>query len=150
MLETIRFPVVLAAEKLPDGNGYELGSSAEEQEATLMVGLKLTETSLWLPVVEKGERSLGTRALNPVMLEIEVEKLLTAIEARSAMRSKEGIFRGVTSGPVLREGKSEKDGPRRGAGESKSVMPPLRGARRAPLPPAVERATGTNGKHWRG
>jgi DNA-binding response OmpR family regulator len=44
VLRTIRFPLVLASEKLDDGTGYELTKWATEQELTLMVGLQLTDT----------------------------------------------------------------------------------------------------------
>jgi hypothetical protein len=44
VLRTIRFPLVLASEKLDDGTGYELTKWATEQELTLKVGLQLTDT----------------------------------------------------------------------------------------------------------
>jgi hypothetical protein len=149
VLRTVRFPLVLAAEKLTDGSGYELADSAEAQGSTLMVGLKLSETLLWLPVVEQGERSLGRRALNPVMLEIEIEKLLAGLDEKSAERGEEKLFRGISSGPVLQDGRAIRETRKKGA-ELKAVVPPLRNPRKVVLPARVERATGTNGKHWRG
>lgn len=149
VLRTVRFPLVLAAEKLADGSGYELTDSAEEQSSTLMVGLKLSETLLWLPVVESGEKSLGRRALNPVMLEIEIEKLLTELDEQSTARGKEKSFRGETSGPVLQESNGTTSARKRNV-EIKTEVPPLRNPRKVTLPAPIERATGTHGKHWRG
>ena len=76
VLKTIRFKVVLSAEKLPDGTGYELAPLIGRQAGTLFIGVSLSETCLWLPVVEKGSHTLGRRAMNPAMLEAEVRRLL--------------------------------------------------------------------------
>jgi hypothetical protein len=76
VLKTIRFKIVLCAEKLLDGVGYELAGLIERQGGTLFIGVRLSETCLWLPVVENGARSLGQRAMNPAMLESELEELL--------------------------------------------------------------------------
>ncbi len=154
VLQTIRFPLVLAAEKLGDGTGYDLTKWVTQQELTLMVGLQLTDTWLWLPVVDAGERALGTRALNPVMLEAEIERLLTGMDAARTARGMERAIRGGSSGPALREETGTTATKRTGATDGKTLMPPLRGSRK--VPPAitaervVETATGTHGKHWRG
>jgi DNA-binding response OmpR family regulator len=79
VLKTIRFKVVLSAEKLPDGTGYELASLIGRQAGTLFIGVSLSETCLWLPVVEKGSRTLGRRAMNPTMLEAEMRQLLRPV-----------------------------------------------------------------------
>src|SRR5271170_1152727 len=76
VLKTIRFKVVLSAEKLPDGTGYELAPLIGRQSGTLFIGVSLSETCLWLTVVERGSRTLGRRAMNPTMLEEEVRQLL--------------------------------------------------------------------------
>src|SRR5271156_5637291 len=76
VLKTIRFKIVLSAEKLPDGTGYELAALIARQFGTLFIGVSLSETCLWLPVIEKGVRSLGKRAMNPTMLESELMELL--------------------------------------------------------------------------
>jgi hypothetical protein len=75
VLKTIRFKVVLCAEKLTDGTGYELAALIGRQAGTLFIGVSLSETCLWLPVVEKGVRTLGRRAMNPKMLETELAQL---------------------------------------------------------------------------
>jgi hypothetical protein len=150
VLQTIRFPLVLAAEKLVDGAGYELTTWATQQELTLMVGLKLTESLLWLPVVECGQRSLGSRALNPVMLEGEIERLMWAMDAARAAGAQEKMFRGVSSGPVLKDDTAGSGPRRKSLGDGKAVMPPLRGGKKVIAPTPIERSTGTHGKHWRG
>jgi hypothetical protein len=76
VIKTIRFKIVLSAEKLPDGTGYELAALIGRQLGTLLIGVSLSETCLWLSVVEKGVRSLGKRAMNPTMLESELMELL--------------------------------------------------------------------------
>jgi DNA-binding NtrC family response regulator len=144
VLQTIRFPLVLAAEKLDDGTGYELTKWATQQELTLMVGLQLTDTLLWLPVVEAGERSLGSRALNPVMLEGEIEKLLSSIDETRAHGARERVLR-ATSGPVLKGELMSGTGRRKSTTDAKALMPPMRGSRKFPTA-ANERATGTHGK----
>ena len=80
LLEEFRFPVVLARETLPDGNGYDLARTIARQRGTLFVGVALSET-LWLPVVERGSIVLGQRALNTSVFENEVEIALGAVRA---------------------------------------------------------------------
>ena len=148
VLQTIRFPLVLAAEKLEDGTGYELTDWATTQELTLIVGLQLTETLLWLPVVEDGRRSLGSRALNPIMLEGEVERMLAEMDSvRAIAGARERAMRAATSGPVLREEQGVA-GKRKNI-EARTAVPPLRD-RKAPPPVATERVASASGKHWRG
>jgi len=74
---TLRFDVILAAENLRDGRGYELAPTVAEFSGTLLISVALSESCLWLPVVYKGESVLGERALNPRMLESELEFLLS-------------------------------------------------------------------------
>ena len=153
VLQTIRFPLVLAGETWRRDR-LDLTKWVTQQELTLMVGLQLTDTWLWLPVVDAGERALGTRALNPVMLEAEIERLLTGMDAARTARGMERAIRGGSSGPALREETGTTATKRTGATDGKTLMPPLRGSRK--VPPAitaervVETATGTLGKHWRG
>jgi hypothetical protein len=80
VLKTIRFNVVLAAETLADGTGYDLGPIISRQGGTLYVGVALSETRLWLPVVERGVRSLGERAINSAILESEVVEVLRRVQ----------------------------------------------------------------------
>lgn len=78
VLETFRFAVVLAAETLPDGKGYDLAAAVARYSGNLFVGVALSET-LWLPVVERGALVLGQRALNASVFENEVEIALGAM-----------------------------------------------------------------------
>jgi hypothetical protein len=83
VLRTIRFRLTLAIEKLPDGTGYELAPLIAQQSGSLFVSVPLSESCLWLPTVENGVRSLGQRALNPVMLATEAEFILRARDRTS-------------------------------------------------------------------
>ena len=76
LLQTFKFDLVLAPELLPSGRCYDVSNSVARQLGTLLVGVPLSETSLWLPVVERGERVLGQRSLTPSMLESEAQELL--------------------------------------------------------------------------
>ena len=85
-IETFQFDIVLASETLSDGRGYDISEAVVRRESTLMVGVALSEGMLWLPVVEKGERVLGQRALNPGALEIEIVTLLSSTALEYAQR----------------------------------------------------------------
>src|SRR5208282_1809134 len=70
------FGVVLAAEQLADGWGYDLMDCVAEKARTLLVMVNLSESCLWLPVVVRGMKALGERALHPGMLEWEMEGMV--------------------------------------------------------------------------
>jgi hypothetical protein len=76
LLGTFRFDVVLAAESVADGRGYDLAEIVARRSGTLLVGVALSESWLWLPVVERGALVLGRRALNPRALEVELDLVL--------------------------------------------------------------------------
>jgi PleD family two-component response regulator len=97
VLGTFQFDVVLAAEELPDGRGYDLGNVLDHRRETLFVGVALSDTCLWLPVIEHGERVLGQRALNATMAEVGLEVLLSARE-RERQNTAEGMWDYATSG----------------------------------------------------
>lgn len=78
LANTFRFDLVLATESLPDGRAYAMTQMMARGGGTLIVAIALSESCLWLPVVEKGERVLGTRALNSEQFEREAEKILRA------------------------------------------------------------------------
>lgn len=78
VLETFRFDIVLAPETLPDGSGYHLATQVAAQSGSLVVSVELSETCLWLPVVVRGSRVLGERALNMTTLEWDLEEMLTS------------------------------------------------------------------------
>jgi hypothetical protein len=77
-LKIIRFDVVLAEENIGADSGYDLSNSVLELQATLLVSIALSEATLWLPVVQCGKRTLGDRALNASVLQMEVREALTA------------------------------------------------------------------------
>jgi DNA-binding NtrC family response regulator len=77
VLKMFRLDAVLSEENLPDGRGYDLADAVAQQSSTLLVSVALSESCLWLPVIERGERSLGQRAVTPEMLGFEVETILS-------------------------------------------------------------------------
>ncbi len=78
LVNTFRFDLILAAESLPDGRAYGMTETVVRRDGTLLVAIALSESCLWLPVVDLGTKVLGTRALNPEQLEQEAEKILRA------------------------------------------------------------------------
>lgn len=78
LLKTFQIDVVLATESLPDGRGYDLADCVARQLGTLLVGIALSENALWLPLIDRGQRVLGSRAIGARMLEAELIKELTA------------------------------------------------------------------------
>jgi hypothetical protein len=78
LLGIFDYDVVLASETLTDGRGYDLADSVAVHSRTLMVGVALSETRLWLPVVECGRNVLGSRGLNDHTMESEMISLLAA------------------------------------------------------------------------
>jgi hypothetical protein len=76
LLETFRLDVVLATEALVDGRGYALADTMSRHSGTLIVGVALSESCLWLPVIERGVAVLGKRAFSPAMLETELDRFL--------------------------------------------------------------------------
>lgn len=89
LLETFRLDVALAAESLSDGRGYALADAMRRNSGSLIVGVALSESCLWLPVVERGVSVLGKRAFNPAMLEMELDRLLGVrlLEERNARKA---------------------------------------------------------------
>jgi hypothetical protein len=86
LLTTFQFDVVLALEHLPDGRGYDLSDIVRKHGATLLVSVALSETCLWLPVVERGVWTLGQRAFGPALLGWELETLLSRSATERATR----------------------------------------------------------------
>ncbi len=78
LMGTFQFDLVLATESLPDGPAYAITGLVAGLRGTLMVAVALSESCLWLPVVELGVRVLGTRALDAEGLEHEAQKILRA------------------------------------------------------------------------
>jgi DNA-binding NtrC family response regulator len=101
-----QFDVVLAPEDLPDGHGYELTDPVARRSCTLLIAISLSETWLWLPVVERGARVIGERAIPADLLEPELEELLS----ERARENSRAVHRGASQGHERRS--------------SKQVMPP--------------------------
>jgi hypothetical protein len=92
-METFRFDIVLANETVADGRGYDVSDRIVYRSGTLIVAIALSETSLWLPVIELGKSVLGRRALNTTTLEAEVEMLLSSHDRRAiTMRKRFGTL----------------------------------------------------------
>ena len=77
LLGMLDYEVVLSSEWLIDGRGYDLAESVAAHSRTLMVGIALSESQLWLPIVELGAHVLGKRGLNAEILELELTNLLS-------------------------------------------------------------------------
>jgi DNA-binding NtrC family response regulator len=75
-LKKSEYEIVLAAEYMPDGRGYDLTDIIARSSSSLFVGVMLSDRYLWLPTVERGLRTLGMRAVNPAMLEETMEDML--------------------------------------------------------------------------
>lgn len=71
-----KYEIVLAAESISDGRGYDITELVAQCSSSLLVGVRLSDGYLWLPTVERGVRILGTRAVNPSMLEETMEDML--------------------------------------------------------------------------
>ena len=93
LMNTFKFDVVLALENLNDGRGYDLAEVVKERGNSLLVGIELKDTHLWLPVVYHGKNVLGECAINSEMIERELAGLLATSE-RAAGRG--GIQRFAT------------------------------------------------------
>jgi hypothetical protein len=101
VLKTIRFKVILAAESVRDGSGYELAALVARQSGNLFISVALSETCLWLPVIERGVRSLGKRAINSWVLESEVEGVLRGYDADARAALGENSPGGILAGPTV-------------------------------------------------
>jgi DNA-binding response OmpR family regulator len=106
LLRCHQFDVVLACEYLPDGRGYELTDPVARRSCTLLIAISLSETWLWLPVVERGARVIGERAFPADLLEPELEELLSERDRENSR----AVHGGTSQGPERRV--------------SKQVMPP--------------------------
>jgi DNA-binding response OmpR family regulator len=100
-LETFKFEVVLSAEHLPDGRGYELTEVVASRKSTLFVCVALSENSLWLPVLDRGASVLGTRAVSGSDLEFEIVKLLSVSAANLTGRALAEVVQSPWKRPLL-------------------------------------------------
>ncbi len=84
LMDAFKFDVVLALENLSDGRGYELAGAVKERGNSLLVGIELSDTHLWLPILYHGKNVQGECAINSEMIERELAGLLAASERASA------------------------------------------------------------------
>ena len=101
LLPTYRFDVVLAPEYLPDGRGYELTAPVARRSCTLLIAISLSEPWLWLPVVERGAKVIGDRAVPADLLEPELEELLS----ERARENSRAVYGGTSRAPGRRVSK---------------------------------------------
>jgi len=128
-LKMIRFDIVLAEETIAGGSGYDLSDSVLEQGGTLLVSVALSEASLWLPVIQRGIRTLGDRALNSAALYLELREALNA-PAGSRPLSAARTTRGRVADPAAQASLSMTD---------RRTGPEERRARPAPKQPEPKR-----------
>ena len=100
LLNTFDFHIVLASEALSDGRGYDLAEPVSRRSRTLIVGVALSESCLWLPVVYRGVNVLGRRALAPEVLEAEIKELLGM---KSAAPHRDGVREIYRKSPFVPE-----------------------------------------------
>jgi PleD family two-component response regulator len=104
ILDTFDFHIVLATELLRDGRGYDIAELVSRHSRTLIVGVALTESCLWLPVIYRGVHVLGKRALSTEMLSDELDTMLamqTGAQLRDGLRefSRPPVI--ISPGPAL-------------------------------------------------
>jgi len=138
------FDIVLAAETMPDGRGYDLTNRVVNHSGTLLISIALSETCLWLPVVQHGVRTLGERALNSFTLQSEITALLNEKTTGAAVpfaRTVQG-FMPESAAHRLMGGLDRRTGPeerrglavRSGAGPDKTGLPQVKLAQVNPGP----------------
>jgi hypothetical protein len=77
LIEGGGFELVLSLETLQDGNGYDLVAVVRRQEGSLFIGVETSAGCLWLPVLDHGERVLGTGAMDYGLRELELADVLS-------------------------------------------------------------------------
>ena len=146
-MRTTPFDIVLAAETMTDGRGYDLTNYVVSHSATLLIAVALSETCLWLPVVQHGVRTLGERALNSFALQSEITALLNE-KATGAAAPFAGAVQGFmpeSASHRLMAGLDQRTGPeeRRGLSVRSNAGPDKIG--RPQLKPGPEGATTQTG-----
>ncbi len=91
VLDAFDFHIVLATELLADGRGYDLADSVSRHSRYLIVGVALSESCLWLPVIHGGVNVLGKRSLTSEMLSVELNSML-ALQTGPQLRSGVRVF----------------------------------------------------------
>jgi DNA-binding NtrC family response regulator len=107
-LETGNFRIVLAAEEMADGSGFDLRDTVIKRAGSLFVAILLSESCLWLPVAERGVRTLGECALDPHTLEEEIEGLLSERRNRAGAKRLTGHPNGASTRRTALVGQMER------------------------------------------
>ena len=113
LLSAFDFHLILSAEILSDGRGYDLAETVSRRTGTLVVGVALSETCLWLPVVYRGVNVLGRRALAPEALEAEMKSLLGMRQPEAARGSVREIYNRTPFAPERAVSSAVGPGPQR-------------------------------------
>lgn len=93
--------LVLALQTLPEGSGYELIETVTERKGSLFVGIDLSRDRLWIPVVDRGERVFGDRAVHADSVEAEWEHALrVAAEEETEDGKRKSEWRAPSSGDI--------------------------------------------------
>jgi hypothetical protein len=88
LIEGGGFDLVLSVENVEDGNGYDLASPVMKACGSLFVGVETCVGYLWLPVIDHGEKVLGSGAMDYGLLELELVDVLTHRSARAKVLSR--------------------------------------------------------------
>jgi len=98
LMKTSSFDLALTSSWLRDGSGYELAASVAECGGSLFVEIGLTEQTVWVPVVERGERVFGQRAISAQELEWVAEQILLAAHEAKLPTNRKGM--GAAAGHI--------------------------------------------------
>lgn len=77
IIKACNFELLISAEELPDGRGYDLIDPVIARGISLFIGIETSNDALWIPVVDHGENVLGNAAIDFDVLERELEDVLT-------------------------------------------------------------------------
>jgi hypothetical protein len=112
VLRTLQFDVVLAAERLIDGTGYDLSYDVGRRSASLFVEVCMSEGQVWLPVMEQGARTMGQSALDLTDLDWDVRQVFSGAALRDPVGK---AVREMTFGAIRWSGPTPPSGPHVGA-----------------------------------
>ncbi|HKS80876.1 MAG TPA: hypothetical protein VJR23_05180 [Candidatus Acidoferrales bacterium] len=153
VLRTIRFAIVLAAEELRDGRGYDLSEDVASRDATLLVCVSLSISCLWLPVVVDGTRTLGQFAINEHLLEQELVLLLSGAAKRTAAQQESVLAKAIGKREIPPRRREPAAASAAAAGDARTLVPGnsespgiaaprlLKGTAKSPEAPARARAS---------
>jgi hypothetical protein len=112
VFRTLQFDLVLAAERLSDGTGFELAQEVGRRSASLFVEVGMSGGHVWLPVLERGTRTMGQSALDLTDLEWDVRQVFSGAPVRDPVGKS---VREMTYGAIRWSGPVSPIGPYVGA-----------------------------------